>query len=156
MPGFVVLAGGAIMVGVAQWVVYHNYFGLASKNMKVEAGDKRDSIMRTCHSASFHPTACPLSACTSSPTSLAQCDQWPFACYYVDALSSMSSWVEVPVYPPPFVCRPYFRGHAPCCTLPGPWGQQRAHHCHRDIGGGGGGGSAAADTADPRAPDTLL
>jgi hypothetical protein len=62
VPGFVVLAGGAIMVGVAQWVVYHNYFGLASKIMKVEAGDKRDSIIRTCRSASFHPTTCPLSA----------------------------------------------------------------------------------------------
>ena len=41
------------MVGVAQWVVYHNYFGLASKNMKVEAGDKRDSIIRTSHGLAF-------------------------------------------------------------------------------------------------------
>jgi hypothetical protein len=43
---FVCDAGGAIMVGLAQWVVYHNYFGLASKAMTVQAGDKRPSIMR--------------------------------------------------------------------------------------------------------------
>jgi hypothetical protein len=37
------------MVGLAQWVVYHNYFGLASKAMTVQAGDKRPSIMRELH-----------------------------------------------------------------------------------------------------------